>query len=85
MVARMPEPPAAEPAPPASLAERLRWLWLAFVPSSALLATTEYLTSDIGAIPLLWVVPLAIYLASFILVFSPRMREMRLSKLGKEE
>ena len=63
-----------EPAPPVSARERLRWLWLAFVPSSALLATTAYVTSDIGAIPLLWVVPLSIYLLSFVLVFSKHFR-----------
>jgi hypothetical protein len=47
-----------------------RWVALAFVPSSLMLGATTYITTDIAAIPLLWVVPLALYLLSFILVFS---------------
>jgi hypothetical protein len=50
---------------------RLRWVALAFVPSSFMLAVTSHLTTDIAAIPLLWIVPLALYLLTFILVFSP--------------
>jgi hypothetical protein len=49
---------------------RLRWLALAFVPSSLMLGVTTYLTTDIAPIPLLWVLPLSIYLLTFILVFS---------------
>ena len=45
---------------------------LAFVPSSLLLSVTTYLTTDIAAIPLFWVVPLAFYLLSFVLVFARR-------------
>jgi hypothetical protein len=48
---------------------RLRWVALAFVPSSLLLGATTYITTDIAAVPLLWVLPLAIYLLSFILAF----------------
>lgn len=48
------------------------WLALAFVPSSLLLGVTGYVTSDLAPIPMLWVVPLALYLTSFILAFSPR-------------
>jgi hypothetical protein len=48
---------------------RLSWVALAFVPSSLLLGTTTYVTTDIAAVPLLWVLPLAIYLLSFIVVF----------------
>jgi spermidine synthase len=48
----------------------LAWVALAFVPSSWMLAVTTYLSTDIAAVPLLWVIPLAIYLVSFILVFS---------------
>lgn len=51
-------------------AQRVRWLLFAFVPSSLLLATTQYLTTDIASVPLLWVVPLALYLLTFVLVFS---------------
>jgi hypothetical protein len=50
--------------------QRLHWVGLAFVPSSLLLGVTTYITTDVAAIPLLWVLPLALYLLSFILVFS---------------
>ncbi|WP_156338655.1 spermidine synthase [Chondromyces crocatus] len=50
----------------------LLWLALAFVPSSHLLGVTAYVTTDIAPIPLLWAVPLALYLTSFILVFARR-------------
>jgi hypothetical protein len=50
--------------------QRLYWVLLAFVPSSLLLSVTTYLTTDIAAIPLLWVLPLALYLLTFILVFA---------------
>jgi hypothetical protein len=52
--------------------ERARWLALAVVPSSLLLSVTTYVTTDILALPLLWVIPLALYLTTFILAFSRR-------------
>jgi hypothetical protein len=52
--------------------ERLRWIALAFVPSSLMLGVTTALTTDVPAIPLFWVLPLALYLASFVLVFARR-------------
>lgn len=51
---------------------RVRWVLLAFVPSSLMLSVTTYLTTNIATIPLLWIVPLAIYLLTFILVFATR-------------
>jgi hypothetical protein len=51
---------------------RLRWLFLAFVPSSLLLGVTNYISLDIAPIPLFWIIPLAIYLLSFILTFAQR-------------
>ncbi|MDD1620499.1 MAG: fused MFS/spermidine synthase [Methylococcaceae bacterium] len=50
--------------------EQLHWLALALVPSSLLLGLTQFISTDIAAVPLLWIVPLTIYLLSFILVFS---------------
>lgn len=47
----------------------LRWVGLAFVPSSLMLGVTTFLSTDIAAIPLLWVVPLAVYLATFVVAF----------------
>lgn len=52
--------------------ERIRWIALAFTPSSLLLGVTTFLTTDIAAVPLLWVAPLAVYLLTFVLVFSKR-------------
>ena len=54
---------------PPGLALRLRWIVLAFVPSSLLIGATTYITTDLAAVPLLWVLPLAVYLLSFILTF----------------
>jgi spermidine synthase len=45
---------------------------LAFVPCSLMLSVTTYITSEIAPIPLLWVIPLGIYLLTFILVFARR-------------
>ena len=56
--------------PEPALRERLLWMALAFVPSSLMLGVTTVLTTEIPPIPLLWVLPLAVYLLSFILVFA---------------
>jgi hypothetical protein len=60
------------PAPVASgsWSQRLTWMALAFVPSSLLLGVTTYITTDIASAPLLWVVPLGLYLLSFIIAFA---------------
>jgi hypothetical protein len=55
-----------------SLRRRLRWALLAFVPSSLVLGVTTYITTDVAAVPLLWVVPLSLYLLSFVIVFARR-------------
>ena len=52
------------------LREQIHWLALAFVPSSLLLGLTQFISTDIASVPLLWIVPLTLYLLSFILVFS---------------
>jgi hypothetical protein len=63
-------------APPVPAAVRWRerawWTLLAFVPSSLLLGVTTYLSTDVAAFPLLWVVPLALYLLTFVVVFARR-------------
>src|SRR5262249_9897452 len=58
--------------PPPNWQTRLRWLLLALVPASLLLSVTTYLTTDIAAIPLLWVIPLGVYLLTFVLTFAHR-------------
>lgn len=58
------------PAPTAR--DRFRWVALSAVPSSLLLGVTSYLTGNLAPVPLLWVVPLALYLLTFIVAFSER-------------
>ena len=60
--------PAAAP----TLTSRLSWVGLAFVPSALMTAYTVHITTDVASAPLLWVLPLAIYLATFVLVFRDR-------------
>ncbi|HEV2567713.1 fused MFS/spermidine synthase [Sphingomonas sp.] len=52
-----------------ALGRRLWWVVLAAVPSGLMLSTTTYLTTDIVAMPMLWVIPLGLYLLSFTLAF----------------
>ncbi len=52
------------------LRRRLYWLILAAVPSSLMLGVTTHITTDVAAVPLFWVIPLALYLLSFVLVFA---------------
>lgn len=49
---------------------RLRWVLLAAVPSSLMLGVTKFITTDVTPVPLFWVIPLALYLGTFIIVFS---------------
>lgn len=72
-------PVAAEPATaarvehaavPLSWRTRIRWLVLAFVPVSLMLGATSFISTDVAAVPLIWVLPLAVYLATFIVAFS---------------
>jgi SAM-dependent methyltransferase len=65
-------PEAAGPAPP--WRRLLHWVALAAVPSGMMLSTTTHLTTDIVAVPLLWVLPLAFYLLSFVIAFAARRR-----------
>ena len=55
-----------------TVGRRCLWVLLAFVPSSFMLAVSTHITTDIAAVPLLWVIPLALYLLSFVVAFSPR-------------
>jgi SAM-dependent methyltransferase len=48
----------------------VRWIGMAALPSALMVATTTYLSTDIAAVPLLWVIPLALYLLSFIVAFA---------------
>jgi hypothetical protein len=57
----------------ATLANRLGWCWLALVPAALLTAVTTHIATDIASAPLLWVIPLALYLATFVLAFQDRL------------
>jgi hypothetical protein len=59
---------AAAPA----LSLRARWIFLAAVPSGLLIAVTAHISTDVAAAPLLWVLPLSLYLLTWVLVFQSR-------------
>jgi len=59
-----------EDVPELTLQKKLYWLILALVPSSLLLGLTNFISTDIASVPLLWVIPLTLYLLSFVIVFS---------------
>jgi spermidine synthase len=63
---------ADEPAQAIGWRRRLHWLTLALVPSGLLLAVTTHITTDLAAVPLLWVVPLALYLLTYVVAFARR-------------
>ncbi len=65
---RGPRPPAAR-APRAPRGQELRWVVTAALPSSLMLGTTTYLSTDLAPVPLLWVVPLGLYLLTFVVAF----------------
>lgn len=66
----------AAPVPPTETTpdqgDRLRWLGLAAVPSTLMMSVTTFISMDVASVPLLWVVPLALYLLTFVLAFSER-------------
>ncbi len=49
--------------------QRTFWFLLAFIPSSLMLGVTSFLTTDVAAIPMLWLLPLALYLLTYIIAF----------------
>lgn len=57
---------------PIGLGQKFRWIALAAAPSSLLMGVTTYLTTNVAAIPMLWVVPLTLYLLTFMLAFKSR-------------
>lgn len=60
---------SAQSAAPVSLQDRLGWIGLSMVPSALLVATTAHVTSEVAAVPLMWVAPLALYLMTFSVAF----------------
>ena len=66
-----PSEDAADAAPP-TWRDAATWVALAAVPSGLLVAVTAHISIDVAAVPLLWVLPLALYLLTFIIVFARR-------------
>jgi Spermine/spermidine synthase domain len=66
----MPEDDVDAPVP--SWLLRARWIFLAAVPSGLLIAVTAHISTDVAAAPLLWVLPLSLYLLTWVLVFQSR-------------
>ncbi len=63
---------AAAPAAPVSTRDRLAWVALAAIPAGLVIAVTSFMTTDVAAAPFLWVLPLALYLLTFVGVFRNR-------------
>lgn len=55
---------------PIALKTALFWVFLAFIPSSLMLGVTSYMTNNIASAPFLWIIPLALYLLTFVIVFA---------------
>src|SRR5207245_6723447 len=62
----------SDKAAPPTWRDRLAFVGLAAVPSGLLLAVTLHISTDAAAVPLFWVVPLAIYLLTFVIAFQSR-------------
>jgi hypothetical protein len=56
-----------------------KWIALSFVPSSLMLGVTNYITTDVASVPLLWVLPLALYLFTFVIAFSKHSKRAEVS------
>ncbi len=53
-----------------SNSQRIKWIILSFIPSSLMLGVTTHITTEIASVPLLWVLPLSLYIGTFIMVFA---------------
>lgn len=64
----------------------MRWVLAAFIPSSLFLAVTQHITRDIAPVPMIWIVPLMIYLLTFIIAFSDfiklRLKYLKITAMG---
>lgn len=61
---------SADPSP--TWPDRFSWIGLALIPSALLTAFTTHVTTDVASAPLLWVLPLSLYLLTFVIVFRER-------------
>jgi predicted O-methyltransferase YrrM len=67
-----PEPAALETSPAIPWLEKVKWVLLAAGPSSLMLGVTAHLSTDVASAPFLWVIPLALYLLTFVIAFQTR-------------
>jgi len=74
--ARAASSPLAHPAQRLGARRVLTWGAYAFVPSCLMLAVTAHLATDVASVPLLWVAPLATYLATFVMAFARSSRRV---------
>ena len=66
------EPAQLEKSPPIPWLEKGKWVLLAAGPSSLMLGVTSHLSTDVASAPFLWVIPLALYLLTFVIAFQNR-------------
>ncbi len=71
-LAQVAEDESVEEDLPVKWIDRLRWVALSAVPSSLMLGVTTYLTTNLAPIPLLWIIPLSLYLLTFVAAFRPK-------------
>ena len=64
--------PELESSAPITWRRRLTWIGMAAVPASLMLGVTTHLSVDVASAPFLWVIPLALYLLTFVIAFSRR-------------
>jgi hypothetical protein len=72
-LAQAAEAKTAGPAIELSWATRFTWVALAAIPSALLVAVTTHITTDVGSAPFIWVIPLALFLLTFIMVFKDKL------------
>ena len=58
-----------EPVVTVEPAQRFEWILCAFVPSTLMLGVTTYIATDVASVPLIWIIPLTLYLLTFIIAF----------------
>lgn len=63
---------AALVTPAVSISQWLKWIALSFIPSALLVAVTAHVSTDVAAAPFLWIIPLALFLLTFVIVFQKR-------------
>ena len=62
----------ALPAEKITAKQRVFWIFLAFIPSSLMLGVTSHMANNIASAPFLWIIPLALYLLTFVIVFAKK-------------